>query len=85
MPPLPPFRSAKLVFRLQGAYFAIGTWVVAEVFRLSFAQVQALGGGSGISLPVDAVKAIANSRDMREWLIYWVSLALGVGSVLIVY
>ncbi len=23
----------KLVFRLQGAYFAIGTWVVAEVFR----------------------------------------------------
>ena len=76
---------AKLVFRLQGAYFAIGTWVVAEVFRLSFAQVQALGGGSGISLPVDAVKAIADSRDMREWLIYWVSLALGVGSVLIVY
>jgi branched-chain amino acid transport system permease protein len=76
---------AKLVFRLQGAYFAIGTWVVAEVFRLSFAQIQALGGGSGISLPVDAVKAIADSRDMREWLIYWVSLALGVGSVLIVY
>jgi branched-chain amino acid transport system permease protein len=76
---------AKLVFRLQGAYFAIGTWVVAEVFRLSFAQVQALGGGSGISLPVDAVKAIADSRDMREWLIYWVSLTLGVGSVLIVY
>jgi branched-chain amino acid transport system permease protein len=76
---------AKLVFRLQGAYFAIGTWVVAEVFRLSFAQVQALGGGSGISLPVDAVRAIADSRDMREWLIYWVSLALGVGSVLIVY
>jgi branched-chain amino acid transport system permease protein len=76
---------AKLVFRLQGAYFAIGTWVVAEVFRLSFAQVQALGGGSGISLPVDAVRAIADSRDMREWLIYWVSLALGVGSVLVVY
>ena len=76
---------AKLVFRLQGAYFAIGTWVVAEVFRLSFAQVQALGGGSGISLPVDAVRAIADFRDMREWLIYWVSLALGVGSVLIVY
>jgi branched-chain amino acid transport system permease protein len=79
------FPVGKLVFRLQGAYFAIGTWVVAEVFRLSFAQVQALGGGSGISLPVDAVKAIADSRDMREWLIYWVSLTLGVGSVLIVY
>jgi len=30
---------ALLIFRLRGAYFAIGTWVVAEVFRLSFAQV----------------------------------------------
>ena len=42
---------AFLVFRLRGHYFAIGTWVVAEVFSLSFAQVTALGGGSGMSLP----------------------------------
>ena len=28
---------AALIFRLKGAYFAIGTWVMAEVFRLSFA------------------------------------------------
>ncbi len=76
---------AKLVFRLQGAYFAIGTWVVAEVLRLSFAQVQALGGGSGISLPVDAVRAIASSRDLREWFIYWISLGLGTGAVLVAY
>ena len=76
---------ALLVFRLQGAYFAIGTWVVAEVFRLGVAQVQALGGGSGTSLPVDAVKAIAETRDMREALVYWVSLALGAGAVGIVY
>src|SRR5262249_50492307 len=26
---------AALIFRLRGHYFAIGTWVVAEVFRLS--------------------------------------------------
>lgn len=76
---------AKLVFRLQGAYFAIGTWVVAEVFRLGFAQVQSLGGGSGISLPIDAVKAIAASKEMREYLIYWVSLTLGVGSIASAY
>ncbi len=76
---------AKLVFRLQGAYFAIGTWVVAEVFRLIFAQVTALGGGSGSSLPVEAVRSIAASRDMREWLIYWTALVLGVGSVALVY
>jgi ABC-type branched-subunit amino acid transport system permease subunit len=28
-----------VIFRLKGAYFAIGTWVVAEVYRLVFAQV----------------------------------------------
>ncbi len=75
----------QLVFRLQGAYFAIGTWVVAEVFRLSFAQVQALGGGSGTSLVPAIVKSIAESRDMREAMVYWVSLALGAGSVAMVY
>jgi len=31
-----------LVFRLKGAYFAVGTWVVAEVFRLVLAQVKIL-------------------------------------------
>ena len=76
---------AALVFRLQGAYFAIGTWVVAEVFRLSFSQVQALGGGSGTSLPVAAVKSIAEAKDVREALIYWVALALGAGTVGLVY
>ncbi|HEY3622015.1 MAG TPA: branched-chain amino acid ABC transporter permease, partial [Roseiarcus sp.] len=30
--------TGQFVFRLQGAYFAIGTWVVAEVVRLSLAQ-----------------------------------------------
>ena len=44
-------RSPALIFRLRGHYFAIGTWVVAEVFRLLASQVSALGGGSGISLP----------------------------------
>jgi len=69
---------AMLVFRLRGAYFAIGTWVVAEVFRLSFAQVSSLGGGSGTSLPISVVKSIATSRAMREWLSYWLALGLAV-------
>ncbi|MEL6204919.1 MAG: branched-chain amino acid ABC transporter permease [Pseudomonadota bacterium] len=67
---------AALLFRLRGAYFAIGTWVMAEVFRLTFAQVSALGGGSGTSLPVDVVRSLAGSRSGREALAYW--LALGV-------
>src|SRR5262252_473999 len=69
---------AALVFRLRGHYFAIGTWVVAEVFRLVAAQVSALGGGSGTSLPAGTVIAIAATRETREFLIYWTALALTV-------
>ena len=67
---------ALLIFRLRGAYFAIGTWVVAEVFRLLASQVSALGGGSGISLPAAVVIAMAPSRQMREFEIYWLAVAL---------
>ena len=45
--------TALIVFRLRGAYFAIGTWVAAEVFRLILAQVKQLGGGTGTSLGPD--------------------------------
>jgi branched-chain amino acid transport system permease protein len=69
---------AALIFRLRGAYFAIGTWVVSEVFRLLASQVSALGGGSGISLPAAVVVAMAPSRQMREFETYWLALALTV-------
>jgi branched-chain amino acid transport system permease protein len=69
---------AALIFRLRGAYFAIGTWVVAEVFRLLASQISVLGGGSGISLPAAVVVAMAPSRQMREFEIYWLALALTV-------
>jgi branched-chain amino acid transport system permease protein len=67
---------AALIFRLRGAYFAIGTWVVAEVFRLLASQISVLGGGSGISLPAAAVIAMAPSRQFREFEIYWLALGL---------
>ncbi len=66
---------AALIFRLRGHYFAIGTWVVAEVFRLLAAQTAALDGGSGTSLPAAVVLSIASSRAMREFVIYWIALA----------
>jgi branched-chain amino acid transport system permease protein len=69
---------AALIFRLRGHYFAIGTWIVAEVFRLLASQVSVLGGGSGTSLPVGIVTSIASSRQLREFLIYWIALALMV-------
>lgn len=69
---------ALLIFRLRGAYFAIGTWVVAEVFRLLASQISVLGGGSGISLPASVVLAMAPSRQMREFEMYWLALLLTV-------
>lgn len=76
---------AALIFRLRGHYFAIGTWVVAEVFRLGAAQVSALGGGSGISLPAGIVTSMAASRAEREFLFYWVALLLAVAVLALIF
>ena len=76
---------AFLVFRLRGHYFAIGTWVVAEVFLLGFAQVKSLGGGSGMSLPISAIRSIADSRADREFAVYWAALAVAVAAIAGIY
>src|SRR4029450_13014080 len=38
---------ALVAFRLRGGYFAIGTWVLAEVVFLLVLNNEALGGGDG--------------------------------------
>ena len=76
---------AFLVFRLKGAYFAIGTWVVAEVFRLAFAQMSSLGGGSGTSLPIKVMREMARSKWMREMMVFETGLLLGTGTLLVTY
>jgi branched-chain amino acid transport system permease protein len=70
-----------VAFRLQGGYFAIGTWVIAEVFRLSFANLSVVGGGSGTSLT--ALREI--ERSTRENLTYWMALTCVVAAVALVY
>jgi branched-chain amino acid transport system permease protein len=77
----------KLVFRLQGAYFAIGTWVVAEVFRLIAAQLGSvgLGGGSGTSIPTQVMRDLAVDKFWRETSIYWITVVLGIGALALVY
>jgi branched-chain amino acid transport system permease protein len=72
---------SKIAFRLQGGYFAIGTWVIAEVFRLTVANISAVGGGSGTSLT--ALAGI--SRSTREALTFWIALAMVVGTVAFIY
>jgi branched-chain amino acid transport system permease protein len=58
---------------------------MAEVFRLVFAQVSALGGGSGTSLPVDIVRSMAEDRSSREALSYWLALGAALVVVTAVY
>ena len=58
--------ASVFIFRLKGAYFAIGTWVVAEICRLTVAITPALGGGSGASLPVTVVKTLGATREARD-------------------
>jgi branched-chain amino acid transport system permease protein len=41
-----------LLHRLDGPYFAIGTWVVAEVFRLVASNLTFVNAGAGMSLNV---------------------------------
>jgi branched-chain amino acid transport system permease protein len=90
------FPAALLVFRLRGAYFGIGTWVVAEVCRLVLAQVKALGGGTGTSLGPEitnhmfGVKWIATlfgvrSPAAREIEVYWLALILLLGTLALVF
>ena len=68
---------SRLAFRLKGGYFAIGTWVIAEVFRLSFANLSAVGGGSGTSLT--ALRGI--ERSTRESVTFWMTLAAVVATI----
>ena len=88
--------TALVVFRLRGAYFAIGTWVVAEVYRLGFAQVKPLGGGTGTSLTpavtssvsgIEWVRMLLDVRTpaARDIISYWVALALMAGTLAAVY
>ena len=73
---------SKLLFRLQGAYFAVGTWVVAEVLRLLVANVSWLGGGSGVSI-TSVMQAVDDW--WRDAVTLWIALALGCGSMLAVF
>jgi branched-chain amino acid transport system permease protein len=73
---------AAVVFRLNGAYFAIGTWVVAEIFMLLVKKISVLGGGLGLSIG----KAL---QGIPYWwldaMTLWTAIILGVGSIIFLY
>ena len=78
--------TAYFAFRLQGAYFAIATWVIAEVTRLSISMWKQLGGGTGATLSRDVrggkiVTWVSEALDLRvsaamDVVAYWLALVL---------
>lgn len=74
--------AALALFRLRGPYFAIGTWVLAELFRIFFINTQFFGGASGMTL-ARVLRGIP--RDVRINTTYWLALALALGSTLLIY
>lgn len=88
--------TAFFAFRLAGAYFAIGTWVVAEVSRLLIAQWKAVGGGTGTSLPrsvqvdmigVSQIESLFHVRTAaaQDILSYFLALSLAVLTIAGIY
>ena len=71
--------TSVFAFRLQGGYFAIGTWVIAEVFRIVVSNTKELGAGTGVTIQA-AVRMVPADRQA---LTYWLALAVGAGSIVL--
>ncbi len=64
------------MFRLSGAYFAVGTWVLAEMARIAALNTGWLGAGAG--MPLEMIGDF--DRWSRNAYVYWAALVVGVGS-----
>ena len=69
-----------VAFRLRGSYFAIGTWVLAEIASKLIITRKSLGAGDGVSLKVSGY-SVASRQDVT----YWLAMVTGIGSVLLAY
>jgi branched-chain amino acid transport system permease protein len=65
-----------LIFRLKGGYFAVGSWLVAEVFRLAFGNSTYLGNATGMF--------IRPARLVDPWVVYYVAIGLLIAMVALV-
>jgi branched-chain amino acid transport system permease protein len=73
--------TSRVIFGLTGGYFAVATWVVAEVYRLLVSNVNSLGSGAGQSLTA----MLAFERSTREAVTFWLAVVLLAASTLGVY
>ncbi len=74
--------AAPALFHLRGPYFAIGTWVLAEMFRIFITNTAWLGGASGLTL-AQAVRGMTLTH--RTHTTYWIALALAVATLAGIY
>ena len=65
------------IFKMKGIYFAIGSWIVAEAVALYFLNWSFVRYGLGFN--------IRTTYDMTTNDLYYLSLVVGLGSVLLVY
>ncbi len=77
--------AAALAFRLRGGYFAIGTWVIAEVLALLTLNGTDLGIDLGGGVGVTIYSAALLDRGLRAHGTYWLALGAGAGAVLVAY
>jgi len=66
------------MFRLSGAHFAVGTWVLAEIVRIAVLNSDAFGAGGG--LPLEVLQTF--TRAQRNAGVYWAALAVGAIALL---
>ena len=65
------------IFKMKGIYFAIGTWIVAEALALYFLNWSFVRYGLGFN--------IRTTYNMTTNYLYFISLIVGLGSVVLVY
>ncbi|MEK6190860.1 MAG: branched-chain amino acid ABC transporter permease [Chloroflexota bacterium] len=72
--------TSLFAFRLRDGYFAVGTWVIAEIFRIVVSQVETLGLGTGVTIQT----LVQMPPEERLNLVYWLALGVGFGAVVVV-
>ena len=69
---------APLLFRLRDAYFAIASWVLAEIVSILVQKTDALGGITGVSL----TDMSAIDMTLFETTLFWIGAAMALVAVL---
>jgi branched-chain amino acid transport system permease protein len=69
---------APLLFRLRDAYFAIASWVLAEIVSILVQKTDALGGITGVSL----TDMSAIDMTLFETTMFWIGGAMALAATL---